>query len=172
MYLGKGIEGFEDKPISPGRMWYTDNPEATIEEFGGDAATPSEGLHIAEIREALDKASGVTPVVAGVLKDKLGNLTSAVALRLMLMGMLSKNERKKFTYNEGLKRICRMVLAILDTANIYKTSEADREVDIVFPSPLPENVMEKLKEAQIKKELGVPTEQVLRELGYEATRES
>jgi hypothetical protein len=65
-----------------------------------------------------------------------------------------------------------MVLAILDTANIYKTSEVDREVDIVFSSPLPENVMEKLKEAQIKKELGVPTEQVLRELGYEATRES
>ena len=171
MYLGKGIEGFEDKPISPGRMWYTDNPEATIEEFGGDAATPSEGLHIAEIREALDKASGVTPVVAGVLKNKLGNLTSAVALRLTLMGMLSKNERKRFTYSEGLKRICRMVLAILDTANIYKTSEVDREVDIVFSSPLPENVMEKLKEAQIKKELGVPTEQVLRELGYEATRE-
>jgi hypothetical protein len=27
--------------------------------------------------------------------------------------------------------------------------------------------MEKLKEAQIKKELGVSTEQVLRELGYE-----
>jgi len=171
MYLGKGIEGFENKPVSPGRMWYTDNPEATIEEFGGDAATPSEGLHIAEIREALDKASGVTPVVAGVLKNKLGNLTSAVALRLTLMGMLSKNDRKRFTYSEGLKRICRMVLSILDTANIYKTSEADREVDIIFPSPLPENMMENLKEAQIKKELGVPTEQVLRELGYEATRE-
>ncbi len=169
MYLGKGIEGFEDKPISPGRMWYTENPEATIEEFGGDAATPSEGQHIAEIREALDKASGVTPVVAGVLKDKLGNLTSAVALRLTLMGMLSKNERKRFTYGEGLKQICKMVLWILDTANIYKNCGADREVDIVFPSPLPENVMEKLKEAQIKKELGVPTEQVLRELGYESS---
>jgi len=169
MYLGKGIEGFEDKPISPGRMWYTDNPDATIEEFGGDTATPSEGLHIAEIREALDKVSGVTPVVAGVLKNKLGNLTSAVALKLTLMGMLSKNERKRFTYSEGLKRICRMVLAILDTANIYKTSEVDRKVDIVFSSPLPENVMEKLKEAQIKKELGVPSEQVLRELGYERT---
>jgi hypothetical protein len=166
MYLGKGIEGFEDKPVSPGRMWYTDNPEATIEEFGGDNPTPSEGLHIAEIREALDKASGVTPVVAGVIKNKLGNLTSAVALRLTLMGMLSKNDRKKFTYSEGLKEICRMALAILDKANIYRTSDADREVDIVFPSPLPENVMEKLKEAQLKKELGVTTEQVLRELGY------
>ena len=169
MYLGKGIEGFENKPVSPGRMWYTDNPEASIEEFGGDAAAPSEGLHIAELREALDKVSGVTPIVAGVLKNKLGNLTSAVALRMTLMGMLSKNERKRFTYSEGLKRICNMVLSILDTAGIYRTLAADRQVDVIFPSPLPENTMEKLKEAQIKKELGLPTEQVLRELGYEST---
>ncbi len=172
MYLGKGIEGFEDRPVSPGRMWYTDNPDAAIEEFGGDAATPSEDIHIAEIREAMDKASGVTPVVAGVLKNKLGNLTSAVALRLTFMGMLSKTERKRFTYSEGLKKIAQMVLDILDKANIYKIGEADREIDIIFPSPLPENMMEKLKEAQIKKELGVRTEQVLRELGYEAVKES
>jgi hypothetical protein len=169
MYLGKGIEGFEDRPVSPGRMWYTDNPDAAIEEFGGDAAAPSEDMHITEIREAMDKASGVTPLVAGVLKSKLGNLTSAVALRLVLMGMLSKTDRKRFAYGEGLKRICSAVLAILDRANIYETCGADREVDIIFPSPLPENRMEKLREAQIKKELGVPTEQVLRELGYETT---
>ena len=167
MYLGKGIEGFEDKPVSPGRMWHTDNPEASIEEFGGDAATPSEALHIDEIREAMDKVSSVTPLVAGVLKNKLGNLTSAVALRLTLMGMLSKNERKKFTYSEGVRQICRMVLRILDTAGIYKTTPADRDVEVIFPSPLPENLTEKLKEAQMKKELGVSTEQVLRELGYE-----
>jgi len=171
MYLGKGIEGFENKPISPGRMWYTDNPEASIEEFGGDIGAPSESLHIAEVREAMDKASGVTPVVAGILKGKVGNLTSAVALRLTLMGMLSKNERKKFTYSEGLRKICRMVLSMLDTAGVFRTSPADREVDIVFPSPLPENMTEKLHEAQIKKDLGVPTEQVLRELGYEVRSE-
>jgi len=171
MYLGKGIEGFEDRPVSPGRMWCTDNPEAAIEEFGGDAATPSEDLHITEIREAMDKVSGVTPVVAGVLKNKLGNLTSAVALRLTFMGMLSKTERKRFTYTEGLKKIARMVLAILDKANIYKTSEADRKIEIIFPSPLPENTMEKLKEAQIKKELGLPSVQILRELGYDTVSE-
>jgi len=169
MYLGKGIEGFEDKPVSPGRMWYTDNPEAAIEEFGGDAAAPSEGLHITEIREAMDKTSGVTPVVAGILRGKVGNLTSAVALRLTLMGMLSKTERKKFTYSEGLRRICEMVLAMLDTAGVYKTSKADRDMDVIFGSPLPEDSMEKLKEAQIKKELGVPSEQILRELGYESS---
>ncbi|MCJ7692855.1 MAG: phage portal protein [Sedimentisphaerales bacterium] len=167
MYLGKGIEGFEDKPVSPGRMWQTDNPEATIEEFGGDSSAPSESFHISEIREAIDKASGVTPVVAGVLKNKLGNLTSAIALRLTLMGMLSKNARKRFTYSEGLKKTAHMVLDILDRANIFRTSSEEREVEIIFPSPLPENMLEKLKEAQIKKELGVPAEQVLKELGYD-----
>lgn len=168
MYLAKGLEGASEKSISPGRMWCTDNPEAHIEEFGGDAASPSEDLHIAEIREAMDKASGVTPVVAGVLKSKLGNLTSAVALRVVMSGTLSKTERKRFTYGEGLKQICRMVFQMLDTAGIYKTTKQEREVEILFPCPLPENTMEKLKEAQIKKELGVSTEQVLRELGYDA----
>jgi hypothetical protein len=172
MYLGKGIEGFESKPVSPGRMWYTDNPDASIEEFGGDTVAPSEELHVAEIREAMDKASGVTPVLAGILKGKIGNLTSAVALRLTLMGMLSKNDRKKFTYSEGLKKICRMVLSTLDTAGIYRTNAEDREIEIIFPSPLPENMTEKLHEAQIKKDLGVSTEQVLRELGYEAKNEN
>lgn len=60
-----------------------------------------------------------------------------------------------------------MVLAILDKAGVYQTSRSEREVDVIFPSPLPENMMDKLKEAQIKSELGVPTEQVLKELGYE-----
>jgi hypothetical protein len=170
MYLGKGIEGFENKPVAPGRMWCTDNPEASIQEFGGDVAAPSEHLHIAEIREAMDKASGVTPVVAGILQDRLGNLTSAVALRLTFMGMLSRNERKRHTYGEGIRTICRMVLSMLDTAGLYATSESERDVEIVFANPLPENTTEKLQEAQIKRELGVPTEQVLKELGYETAQ--
>jgi hypothetical protein len=166
MYLGKGIEGFEDKPIAPGRMWHTDNPDASIQEFGGDEATPSEDLHIAEIREAMDKTSGVSPAMVGILKDRLGNLTSAVALRLTFLGTLSKNERKRHAYSEGLKKICRMALSILDTAGVYPTGPQEREVEIVFPSPLPEDTMARLQEAQIKRELGVPAEQVLKELGY------
>jgi hypothetical protein len=169
MYLGKGIEGFENSPVSPGRMWYTDNPDASIEEFGGDSGTPSEEVHISEIREALDKTSGVTPVVAGVLRNKVGNLSSAVAIRLTLMAMLSKTERKRFSYGEGIKKLCRLVLGVLDCAGIYKTSEDEREVELVFGSVLPENVMEKLEEAKIKKELGVSSEQVLKELGYEVS---
>jgi hypothetical protein len=82
--------------------------------------------------------------------------------------MLSKTERKHYTYGEGLKKICKMILEMLDIGGVYKSERKDREIEIIFPSPLPENMMEKLREAQMKKELGVSREQVLRELGYEA----
>ena len=167
MYLAKGIEGFEDKPISPGRMWCTDNPESSIEEFGGDGASPSEDMHVAEIREAMDKISGVTPVVAGVLKNKIGNLTSSVALKMTFMGMLAKTMRKQFSYGEGLKQICRMVLEVLNGCGAYRTEYGEREFEIVFPNPLPEDEMDDLRKAQIKKELGVSQERILEELGYE-----
>ena len=166
MYLAKGIEGGSDKTVSPGMMWYTDNPEASVEQFGGDSSTPSEDMHISEIREAMDKVSGVTPVVTGVLKNKLGNLTSGVALKMTYMGMLSKTGRKQHTYGQGLKQIVRLVLEMLDRSGVYKTDEVEREVEVVFPNPLPEDAMEQLQEAQIKKELGVSKEQILSELGY------
>ncbi|MCE5184966.1 MAG: phage portal protein [Planctomycetaceae bacterium] len=136
MYLAKGIEGVGDKPVSPGRMWCTDNMDAAIEEFGGDGNSPSENMHIAEVREAMDKVSGVTPVVAGVLKNKLGNLSSAVALKMTFMGMLSKTYRKQLTYGQGIRQICAMVLETLDKAGVFKTSEREREVKVVFADPL------------------------------------
>ncbi len=171
MYLAKGIEGFEDKPVSPGRMWCTDNIDASIEQFGGDSSVPSEDAHITEIREAMDKVSGVTPVVAGILKNKLGNLTSGVALKMTFMGMLARTTRKQFTYGQDLKQIGQMILHILDICGVYSTESEEREIEVLYSNPLPENMMEKLREAQIKKDLGVPREQVLRELGYETVRE-
>jgi len=43
----------------------------------------------------------------------------------------------------------------------------DRETRLHWPSPLPENLSERLAEAKAKRDLGVPAETVLRELGYE-----
>ena len=167
MYLGKGIEGFEDRVVSPGRMWSTENPDAAIEEFGGDPGSPSEQEHIRHVREALDKASGVASIAAGILKGRIGNLTSAVALKMTLMGVLAKTERKRRSYGAGIADICRLIFLALDKTGIYPNKPEEREIEIHWPSPLPENLMEKLQEANMKKELGVPQEQILKELGYD-----
>jgi hypothetical protein len=62
---------------------------------------------------AMDKASGVPPLASGVVRAKIGNLTSANALRITLMGVLSKTARKRVTYGGGIARMCRLILAAL-----------------------------------------------------------
>jgi len=167
MYLGKGVETFEDRPVAPGRMWSTDNPDASIQEFGGDADSPSEAAHIAELREAMDKTSGITPLAAGLLRDRIGNLTSATALNVDLMGTLARLARKRVTYGAGLAEANRLILDALDRADILKTAPEDRTTRLHWPDPLPQNLAEQLEQARTKRDLGVPVETVLRELGYD-----
>ena len=49
---------------------------------------------------------------------------------------------------------------------IFQTTEDERDIEIRFAEPLPENTMEKLQEAKMKKELGIPAEKIIKELGY------
>jgi len=166
MYLGKGIEDFTSMPVAPGRMWATDNTDANVIEFGGDAANPSEESHIAEIREALDKTSGVSPIASGGVKNKLGHLTSAAALRVTMQSLLSKTEKKRITFNLAVARLCELSLAWLDAAGVFHTTKEERAVELHWASPLPQSTAEDLEEAKAKLDLGVPREVVLRELGY------
>jgi hypothetical protein len=166
MYLGKGIDSFTEQPVSPGRMWMTDNEQAQIQEFGGDSNCPSEETHISDLREALDKCSGVTPIAAGAIKNRIGRLTSAAALRVTLLALLSKTDKKRTLYGAGIERMCELALKWLDAAGVFATAPQERRVELSWPSPLPENEMEKLTEAEAKVRLGVDRAVVLRELGY------
>lgn len=166
MYLGKGIEQFADRPIGPGQMWSTENMDASIEAFGGDGANPSEETHISELRDALDKTSGVTAVAAGMLRGKVGNLTSENALRVVMMGLLAKTEKKRVTYGAGIQRLCELVLEAADVYGVLANHPSERGVRLDWPNPLPVSESEQLKNAQMKVELGVPREQVMAELGY------
>jgi hypothetical protein len=166
MYLGKGIEGFADLPVAPGRMWTTDNSDAQVIEFGGDSDSPSETLHIADLREALDKTSGVTPIAAGAIKNRIGRLTSAAALRITLIALLARTAKKRTTYGLGLQRMIELALAWLDRAGVFHTDVEERRVELHWLSPLPENTLEQLQEAEAKAKLGIPKDVVLRELGY------
>lgn len=166
MWLGKGIDGFTDRPIGPGQMWMTDNENASIEGFGGDADSPSERQHIEELREALDKASGVTPAAAGHIKAKIGNLSSENALRISLMGTIAKVKRKRITYGRGIAEACDLILHALDVAGVLRTQPRDRRVEIVWPDPLPSDESRRIQDALLKAELGVPKSLLRAELGY------
>jgi Phage portal protein, SPP1 Gp6-like len=166
MYLGKGIEHFTDRPVGPGQMWATDNPDASITEFGGDSGTPSEDAHISEIREAMDKTSTVSPLATGLLRAKVGNLSSENALRIVMMGMLAKIEKKRLTYGEGVEQICELILHAADIHGIFPSTPKERGVRIDWAEPLPDTDSQLLRNALLKLEVGVSKDQVLTELGY------
>ena len=166
MWLGKGIEGFTERIVGPGQMWVTDNTDASIEAFGGDADSPSERQHIEELREALDKASGVTPAAAGHIKARVGNLTSENALRISLMGTIAKIKRKRVTYGAGIKALCELILHALDVHGLYPTDARDRHVDVSWTDPLPIDESRRIADALSKAQLGIPATVLRAELGY------
>src|SRR6185436_17275137 len=127
---------------------------------------PGEEAHILEVREAMDKASGVPPLASGVVRAKIGNLTSANALRITLMGVLSKTARKRVSYGGGIARMSRLILTALDSAGILKTDPRDRGIKLIWPDPLPEDLHEAALAAKTKADLGVSRDRVLAEMGY------
>jgi len=166
MYLAKGIDGFERTPVGPGLLLSTDNEHASITAFGGDAASPSEDRHIDEVREAIDKLSGVPPLATGVVRAKVGNLSSENALRLTLQGLIARTQRKRITYGRGIAHACSLILGALHHAGVLLTSPAERAVRIEWPDPLSEGQAELIRAAQAKRDLGIPPDRVLSELGY------
>ena len=165
MYLGMGTTTLKTELPAPGRVW-EESVDADIKELGGDASCPAEDLHISEVREAMDKASGVPPVAAGAIRNRIGNLTSAAALRVTLMSLLARTERKRALYGEGLKRMCELSLEWLSVAGVFASDPDQRGIEMHWPDPLPESNAQKLQDSKLKLELGLGREVVLKELGY------
>jgi hypothetical protein len=165
MYLAKGIDGFDGTAVSPGTVWSTDNPSASIESFGGDAASPSESAHIEQIRQALDRVSGVPPVASGVVEARVGNLTSASALRVTMVGLLSKTGRKRVTYGRGITGVCGLLLEAASRVGLLELGAGDRELGLEWSDPLPIDETELASAVRVRRELGVPVERVAASLG-------
>ena len=109
------------------------------------------------------------PLATGVVQGRVGNLSSANALKITLVGLLAKTERKRVSYGRGLEEMSRLVLTALDAAGVMETDPRDRGLRLVWPDPLPTDVVDETLAAKRKIELGVPTTRVLDELGYEAS---
>ncbi|MEM1184159.1 MAG: phage portal protein [Planctomycetota bacterium] len=166
MYLAKRLDKIGDIGVGPGQVWTTDDPDADIKAFGGDAASPSESEHIEQIREAMDKASAVPPLASGVVRGRIGNLSSGNALRITLLSLLSKTSRKRVTYGAGIERVSRLVLGALDAAGVVPTRPDERGLRVVWPEAQALDTEAEVRVAEMKAGLGVPRERVLAELGY------
>ena len=165
MYLAKGIDGFGEVAVGPGQVWSTDNPDAEVQSFGGDGHSPSEDAHIGDVRDAMDKVSSISPVALGVIRAKLGHLSSENALRITLMGVLSKTARKRVSYGRGVVEALGIVLRALDASGVLPTTPGERGLRIEWPDPLPLDERDRLNAAKQKLEIGVGSRACARGIG-------
>jgi hypothetical protein len=86
----------------------------------------------------MDKISATPPLAAGVVRSKIGNLTSENALKVTLQGILSRTARKRLTYGRGIAEMCGVILGALHHAGVLETTEQERRVELLWPDPLPE----------------------------------
>ena len=96
----------------------------------------------------------------------IGTAVATVGAMVLLSGLLAKTDKKRLTYTTGLKQVVELALHWLDMTGILRTSQLDRRIEVHWPSPLPTDEAEQLRNAQIKAQLGLPAELILAELGY------
>jgi hypothetical protein len=73
---------------------------------------------------------------AGVVRARIGNLSSANALRITLMSLLAKTARKRQAYGRAMTEMNALILRALDAAGVLRTTDADRATSIEWPDPL------------------------------------
>ena len=116
MFLGKNIDNFLKMPVGPGRTWASDNEDAEIKEFGGEMSAVRARKCISRMcARRWTRARVCHRWLRGAIKDRLGQLSSAAALRVTLQALLAKTERKRATYGRGIARMAELTLALAGT---------------------------------------------------------
>lgn len=164
-WLGKGISNFETLPFGPD-VKYSGSEDASMERLAGDTKDDGQDNHIEEARNAIDRISSIPPLASGDIKDQIGNLSSAVALRVVLRGMLAKLSRIRMNHSRAIQKIAFDTLAYANATGTLKTEPDERKVHIEWPASVEESLLERLEIAQLKKAIGVPDRQLQVELDY------
>lgn len=137
------------------------NPEAELAflEIGSDASTSLEFLRW--LKEQVREHARI-PEVAGGKIDNAGSL-SGVALNILFQPLLSKTEQKRRTYGELIDATNRHLLQLAGWDS-YRAR-------IQWPELLPSDPKAEAETALLKEQLGVSTETLVGEMGYDAATE-
>lgn len=112
---------------------------------------------------AFHEVAEVPEVATGKLEN-IGQL-SGLALQILYGPLLAKTNMKRQLYGPMLQRINRALLALGGFGD-------DRETEIVWQDPLPQNSMEQRQVALLDQQLGVSKDTTLTNLGYDAEKEA
>lgn len=110
----------------------------------------------------LHQASRVPEIALGVTEG-VGPVPG-VTLRILYGPLLTMTEDKRRLYGQMLEEACRRILVI--------GGFGDRDVDLIWPDPLPKDLLSEAQAALALQQAGVSKKTTLTELGYNAEDEA
>jgi hypothetical protein len=169
----------------PNKIWSINQKDAHIENLeGGQEGIAAALEYLATIKRAMHEMAGVPETAFG--QDQEISNTSGVALSIQYMPAMQKHSLKTMQYEDGLKKINVLILKYLflyepesvlynpDTDGIRigeqplaidPSDPAVYDIDVIWPAPLPVDVLIKLNEIMVKMQLGLESKKgALRDL--------
>jgi hypothetical protein len=117
------------------------------------------------VRSDIDEQSAVPGVATGRIADVPRGTISGIALHLLFMPLLKKTDKKRCLYGE---LIIDVSLALL----VLNRMSSDITITLSWQSPLPDDNLQDVQAAVVKKELSISTTTLQRELGYDPDEEA
>src|SRR6266571_1155115 len=162
---GKGMGDNQTISREPGRITILpSNPDAKL-----DAVQITSDLQHAlefadDLRSDMDELTRVPGIATGRMKDMPRGQVSGVALRLMFMALMMKTEEKRCLYGELIIDVCQALL-------VLNNMSGDIGISLPWVDPLPEDDLQSLQAAILKKQVGISNSTIQREMGYDPDEE-
>lgn len=150
--------------IKPGKIIGLPLPESKIVAVTLQSDLVNALAFASMLRSDMDEQSSTPGVATGRLVDMPRGNISGIALELLFMPLIKKNDRKKAGYGALILDVCKALL-------ILNNMSGDIEMQLAWQSAMPNDDLGAAQAAQARKSLGVSEQTILEELGYDADEE-
>lgn len=156
--------GESDIIVQPGRIISLPTLESNIRAVAIASDTANALSFANNVRSDIDELSATPGVATGRIADIPHGTISGIALQLLFLPLLKKTDKKRCLYGEMIIDVCKALMML-------NGMDSSIEVTLNWQSALPDDNLQDLQGAVVKRELGVSSTTLLSELGYNADEE-
>ena len=117
-----------------------------------------------DLRSDMDEVSHVPGIATGRMKDAPKGRMSGIAIELLFMPLLKKNDKKQCTYGE-------LIITVSKALFVLAHLSGDIDVEIAWQSPMPGTDLETVQASIALKQVGVSDATIQRRLGFDPDEE-
>lgn len=150
--------------IKPGKIIRLPLPDSKISAVAIASDVANALAFAGNLRSDIDEQSSVPSVATGRIAELPRGNVSGVAIELMFMPIIKKNDKKRCTYGE-------LIIDVSQALLVLNKMSADIIVSLAWQSALPSDDLASVQAAISKKELNISNTTLMRELGYSPEEE-